>query len=133
MKRIVLTGLFAACACVGLQAQVMTANIPFGFQVGTKAMPAGNYQIYESSRLLTLRSSGQIRTGVVTLTLPQERKSSATNGQLVFNRYGENYFLKTMWTPNSNAGFALPQSVKEKELISRSQSFQTAGVPLRRQ
>jgi hypothetical protein len=36
-----LAALLAAVACTGLEAQTMTAEIPFNFQIGSTAMPAG--------------------------------------------------------------------------------------------
>ena len=48
MKRLILaTGLFAAIACSGLQAQTMNmrASIPFDFRVGTAVLPSGEYLI----------------------------------------------------------------------------------------
>ncbi len=126
-------GLLTSIGSLALQAQILVAKIPFDFQVGTKAMPAGNYQIHEKSRLLTLRRSGSKPMGAVWLTSPEERKDGATSGQLVFKRYGDQYFLKTMWVPNSREGFVLPQSSQERELISRSRQVQTAGVSIQRQ
>jgi hypothetical protein len=126
-------GLFASLACFCLHAQTidLRANIPFDFRMGEVLMPAGEYKIHQSAGILTVRSeSGS--PAAVTLTLPASRKVASTDGTLVFNRYGDSYFLTTVWTPNSRGGITLPKSSREKELVARAGSVQTAGIPLQR-
>src|SRR5438445_2208067 len=104
MTRIALVaGLFASLACFYLYAQTMDlrANIPFDFRMGEVLMPAGQYTIHSSASLLTLRSDAGRPTAATLLTLPASRRLAPTAGTLEFSRYGEEYFLAKVWTPNS--------------------------------
>lgn len=116
MKRLgFVTGLFAAMVCAGLNAQAMDlqANVPFDFQIAGKLMPAGKYVIHQSNGVLSLRG---LTGGVFSITRPASRPTAQTTAALDFNRYGDTYFLKKVWVPDSSEGWALPISTREKEL-----------------
>lgn len=133
MKRLLIaTGLFAALACSGLQGQtIMNANIPFDFQLGKSAMPAGDYQISYSPHLLMLRSTDGQHT-VNILTLPASRSKKAETGLLQFNRYGNSYFFAGVWTANSAEGSTVPKTSREKELARRAASSEATTIALGR-
>jgi hypothetical protein len=38
---------------------------------------------------------------------------------LIFNRYGDKYFLATVWIAESGTGYAVPKSKMEREMIAR--------------
>ncbi len=115
-------GLLAASMCSHLNAQTadMTARIPFNFQVGATSMPAGNYAIHQSGGLLTLSQIG-VRT-IVERTFPASRPSASSTGMLEFHKYGDAYFLSSVWTPLYAQGRALKMGSKEKELARRISS-----------
>ena len=48
----------------------------------------------------------------------QARKISDV-GKLVFNRYGDQYFLSKIWAPSSDTGRELPKSRLEREVAQR--------------
>jgi hypothetical protein len=94
----------------------LQATVPFAFSVGTQAMPAGNY-------LLSIDGWGQmwIRPAGV-----GEAVTAPTNGvgggftqdrppKLVFNRYGNHYFLSEVWTGGTYRGHRLMISSTERE------------------
>jgi hypothetical protein len=128
-------GLFASVACFCLQAQSndLLASIPFDFRIRDVVMPAGDYKIYQASNgLVTLRKQNGAPKAAAFLSIPASRGKSSDNGALVFNRYGDTYFLSNVWAPNSHEGRTIPKSASEKELISRAGQVQTAGITLRR-
>jgi hypothetical protein len=133
MKQLCLaTGLFAAMACASLYAQSvdLRANVPFDFRMGKTLMPAGEYVIHHSSGVLTVRArSGS--PAVFQITCPESRRGAPGNGALVFNRYGDSYFLSKIWAPDSRDGLALLTSKREKELASGSPVY-SAAIPARR-
>lgn len=112
-----LTGLAMLVLCSGAQAQsvLMYANVPFEFQFGGTQMPAGDYVIHYSSRLVTLLQ-GNGGTAAMALTLPASRAKAPATGVLEFNRYGDAYFLSKVWTPYSGDGASFFKSSREKEL-----------------
>ena len=122
---------FAGLACVGLKAQTaMTANIPFNFQVGNNAMPAGEYRIDYSPGMLRLQCS-EAKKSMAVLTVPKERKQASENGVLQFNHYGDTYFFAGVWAPNSTSGGAVLPTAREEELARRLGPIQPVGVALK--
>lgn len=129
MKRLhVLAALVAALTCTGLEAQTnMTAKIPFDFQVGSNAMPAGEYRIGYSNHLLSLRSMTGNHAATV-IMLPSTGSDRRKTGVLQFRCYGAARFLSAVWTPNSSTGGTLPKSAREKELASRAAPLQPTAI-----
>ena len=132
MKRLFLAiGLFATLACAGLHAQTMDlkANIPFNFRMGEKVMPAGQYTIHHSEGLVTVREQGGSNAVMTFLTMATIRRDTPKTGALVFNRYGENYFLSKIWSSYSRDGRSLSKSNREKEMARNGVPVYTAGIP----
>jgi hypothetical protein len=131
MKRVYLSlWLFAGLACVGLKAQsIMTADIPFNFQLGNSAMPAGQYQVHYAPGMLVLQN-WEARKSAAVLTIPKDRKETPKTGILAFNRYGDTYFFAGVWTANSASGGTVSKTGPEKELVSRFGPAQPVTVAL---
>jgi hypothetical protein len=106
----------------------MKANVPFAFSVGSEALPAGQYQIL---RAFPGNASAQVirRTdrsaGVVVLTLSADRKSEESKCELIFHRYGDEYFLSQIWT-GQRLGQEIRESDREKELAGRGTGSEVA-------
>jgi hypothetical protein len=122
--------LFASIAALGLYAQSISlkANIPFEFHAGTLLMPAGEYNINHSNGVLVLRGSTGRSAVVMTAAQSPATPENPRAGKLVFNVYGDRYFLSKVWDPNVSTGRVLPKGKVEKELIARGTAVQTAGV-----
>ena len=127
-------GLFAAVACSGLHAQNTTvrASIPFDLQIGQTRMPAGDYQFrHEHGWLAVQDQSGNHVTAAITTAV--DRPTMPTNkAVLQFNRYGQAYFLATIWKGDSDVGRSLSKSTREKELAIHGGAVQTTTVALQR-
>lgn len=135
MKHLLLVmGLFASISTLPLRAQtvVLKGKVPFDFHVGSVDMPAGEYIVQQSGALVTVRNSDGKKLTAMYLSLPTPAPEARADGTMVFNRYGEDYFLTKVWIPNSKEGRALPTSKREKELISRMALVQTASTRLER-
>ena len=103
MKRISAIALFSIvtlAAANGLVAQeaALKANIPFNFTVGDKSMPAGEYTISSpQSHVVQIRSvDGRNVESVIALRSFNE---SAAGSELIFNKYGQYYFLDKVLSP----------------------------------
>ena len=117
MKRFYFVAALATVAlCSALQAQtaVMTANIPFEFQVGKTQMPAGDYTIHCSRGLVTLQQFPN--TAIMALTTRVSQSRASEKSVLQFHRYGDVYFLSRIWTASSADGGELPKTAREAEL-----------------
>lgn len=134
MKRLILmAGLLTAIAGPSLFAQsnTMRADVPFSFHIGKAVLPAGTYNVYESSNgLITLRENTG-KGAAARLTIPTSRAKMSADGSLQFTRYGDSYFLTKIWDASSHEGRALMQSKQEKELEANSRPFETASVILK--
>jgi hypothetical protein len=96
----------------------MRANIPFGFMVGSEAFPAGSYTV---ARLDTVVNAYVLRSAdggknVVFVPIGVYSAKSRQEDSLVFNRYGDQYFLSQMWSIDDLVGSQLLPSNHEHEV-----------------
>jgi|SRR5579872_3161881 len=130
MKRLHVLAVLLAALTSGLEAQTnMTAKIPFDFQVGSSTMPAGEYRIDYSNRVLTVRSNVGNHAAIA-LAQPKSRLNAPQTEVLEFRCYGSSCFFAAIWTPNSYVGGGLPTSAREKELVSRAESLRPTAIAL---
>ena len=135
MKRqLCLSVLTAALACGALYAgsSALQADVPFRFAIGDTAMPAGEYRITWQNGVVSVREAGG-RHAAMTMAKPTlSEKSFAQRqpgkGVLLFQRYGDEYFLTGVLTPSSREGLALPAGVRQKELASRKTGSEATTI-----
>ena len=127
-------GFVFALTCLTAQAQStnLRADIPFEFRIGGTVLPPGSYTIQSSGSALIVREQRGSHVAVDFFTLAAMRPQALTTGQLVFNRYGNTYFLAKIWTPGSQDGREFRRSPQEKEAAGDSGRL-SAAVALRRQ
>ncbi len=93
-------------------------NIPFNFAVGNKTFPAGTYDIetigMRDSKTLLLQSRDANASIMVNSNAAENLKPAAKT-KLVFNQYGNRYFLSQIWVAGATRGHQLPKSSREKE------------------
>jgi hypothetical protein len=116
IRVLALFGLIATIGPLSAMAQDRVPfSVPFGFTVGAKSFPPGDYRITETvPDIIVLRT----RDGhglMVTLGHPGQ-PAKTDQPTLVFHRYGNRYFLSEVRL--SNRGSVLPMSAGEKELIA---------------
>ena len=93
-------------------------------------MPAGEYTIRHSAGTLILHNGGG--PSVILLTNAASRPNAPADARLSFNRYGERYFLSSVWTSDSRDGREISKSRVEKEL-ARQTPGEPVDIALRRQ
>ena len=111
----------------------LTANIPFDFSVADKKLPAGKYWINRAQQsqgdtVLQVRSANGSGAGVVRLTIPVNTLHPMTSASLIFNRYGNEYFLSEVWPKGGSVGRGLPKTRAERELERKAQDNQIAAT-----
>ena len=117
----------AAVAAVPASAQSATlkANIPFEFYAGSRVMPAGEYTIdggWTSTRVL-LRSLDSNSAGYISAPASQTAPGASRQvAKLVFNRVGDQYFLRQIVNGSMSLVRDLPKSSTERELERSSTS-----------
>jgi hypothetical protein len=107
---------------------VAEVNIPFAFQTPTRTMPAGTYRIdSETTHLILLRGPGRAAEFVV--TQDSFRFHAADHGSVVFDRYGNQYFLRRIWKAGDTMGLECPKSRAEKEAEKGAQLAKNKQTP----
>jgi hypothetical protein len=103
-------------------------TIPFDFQNGSQALPAGTYRIsVETDHLIRLQGS---HAGGFVFTHDASRMSASKKGTVVFDRYGDKYYLHQIWTAGSKDGLECPKSRAEKESVQASNMQPPSTVEL---
>jgi hypothetical protein len=104
------------------QSNAMRVNVPFAFHNGSQRLPAGVYRVtIESTHLILLQGSS--KSGYVN-TNPEIGKPGE-KGKLVFQRYGDQYFLREVWASGSDTGEKCIKSKLERETqIAQSRAAQ---------
>lgn len=113
-------------------ASAVRANIPFEFAVAGITLPAGNYQFeqQQNSRTMAVWNLDQ-RTSVLVLGTPAyARPLARVESRLVFNKYGNRYFLAEVWSAANAAGVRAVKSRQESEAAQKA-SAQTVLVAAR--
>ena len=123
--------LFVMLTATSVYAQVgnvQVANIPFEFVIGNKAFPAGRYTVtYLDTHLMRIQSNDHGESLFVITGRVEARK---TRNEFVFNRYGDQYFLSTLWMEGNHVGRAVRVSRSERKLIqARSALDRSASGP----
>ena len=104
--RIALIVAFAALlAQPGVKAQslgnTVIADIPFAFQINSQQLPAGKYRLEtEGSDLLWVK--GTSGSGVM-MVMKDHLNKPASKGAVVFHHYGNQYFLREVRSPGTDA------------------------------
>jgi hypothetical protein len=132
-KLAIVMGLFVAMS-PGLPAQEIVAmhvNIPFDFRMGDTLVPSGTYLLQVKEGAVTLREEGGQLLAAALMTIPESRVAEPADGELLFHRYGNDYFLATIWIPDSKNGCSLRQTRREKEVARLAGGLiQTAAIHL---
>ena len=119
-----------ATAAYAQSGQRVVAHIPFDFQAGGKVLPAGDYsirQITQGSEGLLIRREDGDEAVLVLSQSTQAKVNQTVRARLDFRRYGDQYFLATVWGPDS-AGRLLPASRRERSLQKEMRIAERAGL-----
>jgi hypothetical protein len=97
------------------------AEIPFDFNVGKKRLPKGEYLIESlgDSGTLTIRHAKKGKA--VTFNTIRHKPTDGNKSKLVFNRYGDEYFLARVWDQSSETILKLNKSGAEKRVAKLAQ------------
>jgi len=109
-----------ATAVVAQTSQELVANIPFNFTVCREQMPAGKYKVRPISsanpRALLIASEDN-RSVEIVCTRDVQAQKRAGAAKLIFNRYGDQYFLSELWVQGEMTGSQLVKSEQEEALL----------------
>lgn len=103
---------------------LMKVQVPFAFTVDNHTLPAGQYYVVSVApeRMIRLASADGKHSLIVN-DLANYSLSPSTNSRLVFNKYGDEYFLSQVWTKGDNV-------VRAPYLSERAIEIARSGAPL---
>lgn len=111
-------------AGVSAQAQTLqyrlTADIPFEFSISDQKLPAGKYSISRAQEasgdtVLQIQSTDGKST-VNRFSIPVFTFNPKKRGELIFHKYGDQYFLSQVWPAAGETGRAFPKTSAERTL-----------------
>ncbi len=107
----------------------LRADIPFEFNVGGEVLPAGQYELDQAPMLGTVAiRSFDNKASAVAMAVGARSNSAAAQSHLVFNKYGDKYFLSQIWRSGATEGIHLKRSKRERELARVIGTVEVATV-----
>jgi len=97
----------------------LEVNIPFQFHAGNAKLPAGTYRIHmlsDSDSNVMEITSADGTTSAVFEVQQEDPDSIPAKGELIFNKYGDHYFLAKVFEGGNPIGRTLIESRYEKGL-----------------
>jgi hypothetical protein len=123
LKIFSMLSLFVTLAAASVYAQSdmsLKVNIPFEFSVGHQVLPAGEYTVRNMVLGVLVIRSVDCRASQTFSTMGTIASKTPNESSLVFHRYGDEYFLSTIWTTGNDTGHELFKSRAEREIIRGS-------------
>jgi hypothetical protein len=140
-RALVMAGLMALTVMASTQVaraqNPLVVNVPFDFVAGNTKLPAGEYAVKVSgpqNALLLINRTDASNSAFITSN-PAVAAEPKTQSKLIFNRYGDSYFLSEVWSEGSARGRRLLKSDREKEMAQiakiddQSRVTLVAGLP----
>ena len=104
----------------------MSVNVPFGFEMGSKHFEPGTYTV-RTPQVGVVEIQGNSTVGLA-LTREEQGQASKT-AKIVFDRYGEHYFLRQLWFNSDQTSYVeCPESKSEKQ-AKRSELASNSKTP----
>ena len=125
--------LLAATSAFGQQK--LQVAIPFEFHFADKVVSAGNYEVSMGSNggghLLSLECFA-CGAHVYSMTFPIGGGNAPIEARLVFNKYGDTYYLSEAWAPGDSQGGSLAKSKTEREIARTTPAVARFTLPARK-
>ena len=115
-----------------LPGTAMRADIPFDFIVNGKTLPAGNYEVKrlnDEPEGLIIRSVDNKHDHAVFETESTQQNRMPRHDQIVFDRYGDTYFLSEVLTGGMETGRRLAPTRAERELKRETEMASNNAQP----
>ncbi len=94
-----------------------SATVPFAFHIQQRDLPAGRYmltRVGSTGGVVLIKNMATGNSIVFTVNQGFAAQAGAADPKLVFNRYGDRYFLSQVWTPDATR-IDVIKSALEKE------------------
>ena len=105
----------------------LEANIPFPFYAGNTKLPAGEYriQVLDNSDLTIMEISKMDGSASALFqVLDTEASQEPAQSELIFNKYGDHYFLAKFFDEDNRNGSQVTESRYEKKVSQATREAQ---------
>ena len=123
----ILLASLAAAGSASAQDHAAKANIPFGFYVENKWVPAGTYTLTSDTRSPDVIVIRNANSTVSLLSVGHQQDKAPGSNVLVFTRYGDKYFLHEILCSRCGMNEAFSDSKREK--LARAQEAASIEPP----
>jgi len=108
-------------------------DVPFAFVVGGVHLPAGHYHVYHpGDPYLIVIEKDDGRARAMVYVHPSTTEASASSTKLVFNKYGDQYFLSQVWTEPDKEVHQCFKCREEQTLMAQAGKRESVVVPATR-
>lgn len=129
MKRTIATAFFLAslfaAGHASAQDHVIKADIPFDFTVGGKLLPSGTYLVTSSTDMSHVIQIRDPQGSVAVFSSAYDSGNESKTNKLIFNRYGDQYFLSEVLCSSAHMNVQIPRSKLEKRVRSQEAQLQS--------
>jgi len=98
----------------------LDVNIPFEFQAGQAVLPPGNYTVrmVDNSELaiMQITSKDHPSTSAIFRVHEKDLTSAPTENEVIFNKYGDHYFLAQVFDEGDPSGSEVVESSYEQKI-----------------
>lgn len=129
VRNIAILALFLMTAVISVQAQTQSGEvkIPFDFYAGSEKMTAGTYVVKRmSDSALGIRRVNGKKTTLVIAPLTVGARDSKSGQRVVFNRYGDEFFISQIWLTEDSGRQVVP-SKKELRVAKENREIGAVG------
>lgn len=97
----------------------LSVNVPFSFELGNKHFEPGIYTVTTPIQgVMELRSSSTV--GLI-MTTPDQSSRPTKMAKVVFDRYGDHYFLRQVWFNAEQTSYLECSESKSEKQAKRSE------------
>src|SRR5712671_2533125 len=105
----------------------LDVDIPFQFHAGNTKLPAGKYRIHmlDDSDLTVMEiTSADGSTSALFQVQESDANSAPAKSELIFNKYGNRYFLAKLFDEGNPSGSKVVESRYEKQMSKAAEEAQ---------
>ena len=104
----------------------LSVTVPFQFAAAGKTLPAGDYYVrrtLDGARVILRIESKDGSISVYTQTHGVQTSQIQDESKLVFNKYGEQFYLSQVWAAGRSTGEELTRTSQERVLRHETAKF----------
>ena len=118
-------------AQMAIKTPLFRVDVPFAFMAAGVHLPAGSYIVshVDPSLILVETQDGKARALV---HVAIENSNSSTPAKLVFNKYGDQFFMAQVWTEQDQQVHHCTKCPAERQLLAKARQAEETVILARR-